>query len=74
MYGRHINTLNVYTKSSSNKENLIWTKNGNQGNKWIKGEVNINSYEGYNIIFEAIRGTDYEVFIDLSFNKILNII
>jgi hypothetical protein len=61
MYGRHIDTLNVYTQNSSGFENLVWTKKGNQGNKWRKSTLNLKSFGGYSIIFEAIRGIDFEV-------------
>ena len=63
MFGRHIETLNVYTQNSSGFESLVWTKKGNQGDKWRKSSLNLNSYNGYTIIFEAVRGVDYEVYI-----------
>ncbi len=71
MYGRHIDTLNVYTKNSSGFENLVWTKKGNQGNKWRKSSLNLKSYDGYSIIFEAIRGIDYEVIHYKNFEMVL---
>lgn len=62
MKGIHINTLNVYTKFvDSNNEKIIWSKQGNQGNVWINGKINIESNENYKIIFEAIRGTNFLV-------------
>jgi hypothetical protein len=45
MYGVHINTLNMYLKNNGALNNL-WTKSGNQGNKWINGLVDINSVNG----------------------------
>ena len=64
MFGQHIDTLNVYIRDANN-ETKIWTKRGNQGNTWANGRININSIQSYIIIFEAIRGTDYLVFINL---------
>lgn len=32
---------------------------GTQGNKWINAQVNIVSAEAYQLVFEALRGTDY---------------
>jgi hypothetical protein len=61
MYGRHIDTLNVLTQYSSGNETLIWSLKGNQGNKWKKNVLNIDSDISYSIIFEAVRGIDYEV-------------
>ncbi|RNA14511.1 MAM and LDL-receptor class A domain-containing 2-like, partial [Brachionus plicatilis] len=38
MRGVHIDTLNVFIKSqSSGNESNIWSKTGNQGNKWFNG-------------------------------------
>ena len=40
MYGNTIGTLNVYVGS-----NKVFTKSGNQGNKWNKASVNITEPE-----------------------------
>lgn len=32
---------------------------GTQGNKWINARVNIVRTEAYQLVFEALRGTDY---------------
>lgn len=37
MYGGTINRLNIY-----NNGQIIWTKEGNQGNSWNKGELEIS--------------------------------
>lgn len=37
MYGSNIKTLNIY-----NRGTVVWTKSGNQGKVWKKGEVSIN--------------------------------
>ena len=38
MYGTTINTLNVYVLTPKG-HNLVWTKSGNQGNRWISSGV-----------------------------------
>ncbi|CAF0741650.1 unnamed protein product, partial [Brachionus calyciflorus] len=55
MRGKTIGTLNVYTKTQSN-ESVVWSKKGNQGNKWLTGKLNLNLAEDYTIIFEGVAG------------------
>lgn len=63
MKGVHINRLNVKLKKiNSNEELSVWAKQGNQGNSWINGRVNILLNDSYTIIFEAVRGNGYLVF------------
>ena len=67
MYGggiRHTGELSVVNAGS-----VIWTRKGNQGNRWIMGQVNVTS--GY-IQFKATRGTDHREDIaldEISFGK-----
>ncbi|CAH3142232.1 unnamed protein product [Porites lobata] len=53
MYGSSMGTLNVRVGNST-----IFTKSGNQGNKWIKASVEINNPDpgASTLIFEGIRG------------------
>ena len=37
MYGEHVSTLNVYAGN-----NLLWTRSGDQGNKWIQARITVN--------------------------------
>lgn len=41
MYGPHINALKVYFSQNSTLGTAVWTRSGNQGNKWIQGAVQI---------------------------------
>lgn len=62
MRGIHIDTLNVYIKFTSNdlNESLVWSKQGNQGNGWINGKVNLLDIDKeYKIIFEGIKGNGH---------------
>ena len=62
MRGVHIDTLNVLSKlETSGNESIIWSKTGNQGNKWFNGKVNLDSPDLFKVIFEARRGTGYNV-------------
>ena len=59
MYGADMGALNVYL-NITNMTTLLWTQYGNKGNKWFNGQVSINSKSTYRIIFEAVRGYDYQ--------------
>ena len=45
MYGRTVNTLNVYTINNGNRLR-IWSRSFNQGNKWYKAEATVNITSG----------------------------
>ena len=51
MYGTHINSLNVYllNAGTTGLGNNIFRRRGNQGNKWIQGEVTIQTQPGYKV-------------------------
>lgn len=41
MYGTTMGTLNVYARSGGVLGSPVWTKSGNQGNSWFKGQVSV---------------------------------
>ncbi|KAJ8299451.1 hypothetical protein KUTeg_023511 [Tegillarca granosa] len=45
MYGKTVKTLNVYKKDATveNSTKLVWTKSGDQGQKWICANITISS-------------------------------
>ena len=50
MYGSHIGTLNVYTRSSTTGPlNKIWTKTGSQGDKWLKATASISVSQNFQV-------------------------
>ncbi|BFZ04222.1 hypothetical protein BsWGS_07261 [Bradybaena similaris] len=55
MWGDHINKLNVYR--GPNKLQLLWTRQGTQGNKWLQANIFISSSYAYQIQIEAVVGT-----------------
>ncbi|OPL32967.1 hypothetical protein AM593_07550, partial [Mytilus galloprovincialis] len=55
MYGRDINTLKVFQNSSGHNKEL-WSKTGNQGNKWHVHSLPLINIGPYRINFKAIRG------------------
>ncbi|CAH3118157.1 unnamed protein product [Pocillopora meandrina] len=58
MWGKHVDTLNVYRKDSSSQVR-IWTRRGTQGNKWRYAQVNLISNQPFYVIFEGVRGSSY---------------
>jgi hypothetical protein len=46
--------LSVYIKDDGGSRRKLWTKKGDQGNKWISGEASISN----------VSSTDYQVSID----------
>ena len=64
MYGKDMGTLNIYQRFTSDPkpdqtQKKIWTKLGDQGDKWLWGYVDIPSKTQYSIVFEAVRGSGY---------------
>lgn len=41
MYGNSIKSLNIYLSQNGTLGTAVWTRNGNQGNKWIQGSFQI---------------------------------
>lgn len=41
MYGNHIGSLNVYTRTAGDSGVLVWSESVQQGNKWIRGQATI---------------------------------
>lgn len=41
MFGTHIKSLNIYLSQNGTLGTAVWTRNGNQGNKWKQGSFQI---------------------------------
>ena len=37
----------------------VWSKSGEQGNSWIRGEADIGGHANFRIVFEGVRGSGY---------------
>ncbi|XP_013420619.1 MAM and LDL-receptor class A domain-containing protein 2 [Lingula anatina] len=60
MNGYNIGTLNIRARSlSSARGAILWTKSGNLGNIWRRGEVLAVTNASFQVVFEAICGSDY---------------
>ena len=56
MYGTNINRLNIYAKQNNNLGKPIWQKIGEQGNKWILGQIYLENLENIQLIIEGVAG------------------
>ncbi|EDO47787.1 predicted protein [Nematostella vectensis] len=59
MYGPHVDTLNIYLKTSSSRS-VIWSRNGTQSDEWKNGVVQFSPSSTYQIILEGIRGISFQ--------------
>ena len=41
MYGDAVDTLNVYTRANGNLGNPVWTRTGERGTDWVRGQVEV---------------------------------
>ena len=48
MYGADVNTLNVYTNTTS-LESLVFSVSGLQGNEWNKAQVNLQVAQAFQV-------------------------
>uniref|UniRef100_A0A3P9GY91 MAM domain containing glycosylphosphatidylinositol anchor 1 n=1 Tax=Oryzias latipes TaxID=8090 RepID=A0A3P9GY91_ORYLA len=63
MKGKHIGTLNVFLRMgsfASALDLLKWTKSGHQGPDWKRADFDISPSGPFQIVFEGIRGLNYE--------------
>ncbi|CAF3694948.1 unnamed protein product, partial [Didymodactylos carnosus] len=63
MYGVDVATLNVYFRNfgtPNGTDLVIWRLRGPQGRSWKHGQVSVIPTGKYQIIFEGIRGNDYD--------------
>ena len=66
------NTLQIYLDSAVLNMSKIWSKNGEQGSKWMKGTAKIGGHANFRIVIEGVRGSDYQGDIaidDISFRN-----
>ena len=56
MYGTEINRLNIYAKQSGNLGKPIWQKIGEQGNKWLLGQIYLEKIQNIQFVIEGVAG------------------
>jgi len=70
MFGRDIDRLNFYIETFDGSMNLlnrelVWVKEGTQGNRWLRQNVNIRLSNNWRVVFEAVIGKSYNGDISL---------
>ncbi|CAB4029849.1 MAM and LDL-receptor class A domain-containing 2-like, partial [Paramuricea clavata] len=61
MWGDHIGNLSVKVRDTiGGPETTLWIRNGQVGNYWARAEVILQSPKDFQIIIEAVRGTNYQ--------------
>ncbi|XP_068678798.1 meprin A subunit alpha-like isoform X2 [Montipora foliosa] len=58
MYGSSTGTLNVYI-TQEGSSSLVFSKAGQQGDKWLQAKVSFASSSFYKVEIEAVRGVSY---------------
>ncbi|XP_049338853.1 MAM and LDL-receptor class A domain-containing protein 1 [Astyanax mexicanus] len=58
MSGFTVGTLQVFIKSA-NATHEVWSETGNQGSRWMRGEVFIGIRHNFQVILRAKRGVSY---------------
>ena len=61
MYGQDVGVLNVYTRSTSGTGPLkkVWSKTGNVGDFFERGEVQLYESGNFQVVIEGIVGSGY---------------
>ncbi|XP_057707315.1 MAM domain-containing glycosylphosphatidylinositol anchor protein 1 isoform X2 [Corythoichthys intestinalis] len=64
MKGKHIGTLNVLSRvrsiGTASVDSKLWTKSGHQGPNWKKAYFDMSPSGPFQIVFEGIRGSNFE--------------
>ncbi|XP_067933315.1 MAM and LDL-receptor class A domain-containing protein 1-like [Watersipora subatra] len=56
MYGQRVGSLNVLLKNEKGELLKLWSRSGNQGEKWQQATVNIGSQLNFALIIEGVHG------------------
>ncbi|CAH1786792.1 unnamed protein product, partial [Owenia fusiformis] len=75
MYGLHVETLNIYVVYNYKGRiiggtDVVWTKSGNQGNRWNYGQGFFKTQPGAKIVFEGVRGKMGDVLSEIALDDI----
>lgn len=60
MFGRNVNKLSLFLEDSASNKTELWSKTGNQGSDWLRGDISVPATNGLNLSFEAIRGDSWD--------------
>ncbi|XP_041467526.1 MAM and LDL-receptor class A domain-containing protein 1-like [Lytechinus variegatus] len=59
MYGSNMGTLNIKPKIGDDLKGALWTRSGDHSDRWLHGQVNYQSSQDFQIVFEGVLGEDY---------------
>ncbi|XP_071486324.1 MAM and LDL-receptor class A domain-containing protein 1-like [Diadema antillarum] len=59
MYGKDLGSLSVYT-STGTAETLVWRETEPRGPFWKQAHIHFTGSDSYLVIFEGIRGSDFQ--------------
>ena len=51
MYGEHMGSLELSTKSNQKATDVLWSKGESQGDQWQKAEVTIKRNNAYQVLY-----------------------
>ncbi|XP_058250824.1 MAM and LDL-receptor class A domain-containing protein 1 [Hemibagrus wyckioides] len=73
MSGRDVGMLNVYLHESHNSQVTLWSRSGDQGDRWRPGRATVVSpLSPYQIVFEAVAGEGQVTDIAIDDLSVLN--
>ena len=73
-HGVDVNTLNVYLKRHGELGAPVWTRMRDQGNRWLRGQVNISPFQTeqtYSVVFESVLTATNEKSKGVNIEKLL---
>ena len=54
-----VGSLNVYLMVSLGPKQQVYNMTGNQGDRWVKGQADLISRTSFYVLFEGVRGTNF---------------
>lgn len=59
MHGEDVGQLNIYLKDADNNSKLIGNITGEQGYKWIQMSIDLNTFDEFRVVIEAVVGESH---------------
>jgi MAM domain, meprin/A5/mu len=61
MYGDHVGSLNVYTRTSiGGPLSLTWSQSYEKGDEWLRAIVALQVQQPFQVVIEGVRGIGYQ--------------
>ena len=49
MYGDAVDTLNLYAKANGQLGNPLWTRTGERGDEWVRGQIEVTVASSFQV-------------------------